>query len=1022
MKRVHSDSFDDHLSIGSKLRKLKSKLFSVLGKNDDIHIEKASSVNNNELDEKRESTPINASFFNNSQGPITARQLQEYYKSLQLENSMLTENLNNTNEKAVKDMSGEWKNAESTNIDLSDNQKDSKSNEIIVLDDEENDDVDIKDSKYEIELPESLESLPYFHQPDPLERANLIQLKRMMELEKYRRYRLNYLREHTRHLNKKGVESNKQSKVTKTYKLPKPTDVPSDRRNKSGIFNLSMLDEVPDNVETDEVKPIDNNPVKKLKFTDTKSEAANFDISDKPRSFKPAPVLTKNEKTSESKKNDIVPKTSQQATKVEKSTISVDEKPSVGFSFGSLKNKDTKLMKHSLETVVDADALNDPSMEVKKPFSFAPSAPSTALPTSTEKESNATSMFGQNTASASLFAPKNATSATDGAGASLFETAMKEKSKEDKPAFSFGKPVEKDSISVPKFSFGKSTDTEKKSESEKPSFSFEKPLESNAKRSHDDISTDAPKAFNFGAPAKSEELSVSKPTSTTTSLFGKKDESKPSESNGTKAFSFGNVAAPKTAETPKFSFGKAATPETLSLENKATIESDSKKDNNSNFAFSALKSDDKPSTSFSFGKSAVPSDDKSQKPAFNFSFNKPDTVDEGKATKPTLTTLGTNTPVLSATNASEPAKFNFATKTDNKDPAGSTQPNESTKPAFSFGENKLPGFGSTASSVTTPGASLSPAPVQNTIPAIGFSSATSTNPIVPQTAFNTSGGEVKKDAPKFNFGLNNSLNKPSESNGTAAETKANETTTVGNMFSFNSNAFPSLDEAKQKALSINQNQSAPAFKFGENANKPSAPVSSGFGAGFGNANNSFNGSVNNNTSFSFGNNNSSSGFGASNSQAVGFGGNANNNTGFGGNNAGFGAGNTGFGGSNTGFGGNNTAFGGNNTGFGSTNGGFGGSSAGMNANGINNMNANTNNGLNANNGFTVNNNNSGFSFGGSGPSSGVNSRASTPNFNFTGSQGQNVDPSAVFGAANANNDVQNTGPGKRRIAYPRRRR
>ncbi|TID23198.1 hypothetical protein CANINC_003215 [Pichia inconspicua] len=1019
MKRVYSDSSDDHTSITSKLRKLKSKLFSVIGKSDEneIHIEKAPLLNDNELGEKRESTPINASFLNTSQGPITARQLQEYYKSLQLENSMLAESLNNTNDKPVKELSGEWKNAESTNIDIDDNQNDNDINDIIVLNDEDKD--DSNDSNNEIELPESLETLPYFHQPDPLERANLIQLKRMMELEKYRRYRLNYLKEHTRHLGKKNAEPKKQNKITKDYRSRKPADVPSDRKNISGIFNLSMIEDVPDTDKVEEIKPIDNNLVKKLKFADTKSKVANFDMANKPRSFKPEPVVEKIVTPVESSKSETsFPK---QDPKADVSNISVEDKPSVGFSFGAKKSDNAQLTKPSLETVVDADLLNAQSTEVKKPIFSTPSAPSTAISSSTEKGSNTASLFGQNKPSANLFTSKDDTSSADGAGSSLFGQT-KTDSKE-KPLFSFNEPVAKDS--VPKFNFAKPTNLQEGVDKKKQSSTFQVPTETGAKRTHDDQSEDiSSKKFSFGAPAKSDELSILKANPPN-------NDTKTTKSIGAEAFSFNTPSTSKPAEIPKFSFDKAPTSNTT-LESKTESKEN---DNKPKFSFGTFKPDDK-SGAFSFGKPATKIDGEPQKPAFSLNSKPAENSTESK--NPPKFNFGTNASVSFETfksgnstvsdsvKADTGSKFNFALNNASKDNTGNKQSNESAKPAFSFGGSngtQFPGLGSTASSVTTPGASVSPAPAQNATPAGGFSFATSNKSSTPQ--FNLGTTNSKTNAPQFNFGMTDTSNKRSL-NEEASTGAKQDTTKVGNIFSFNSNAFPSLEEAKQKALTINQQSSTP-FKFGDNAATPNAPLSNGFGGGFGNSTTQPNSSNNNNTNFGLKANNNASGFGGSNTQ-VGFGNNMNNNTGFGGNSTGFGSSGTGFagssagfGGTTTAFGGSTTAFGGSTTAFGGNNAGFGGNNTGINSNVVTNTNVNPNPGMNANTGFNVNANNSGFSFGGSGPSSGVNSRASTPNFNFTGSQGQNVDPSAIFGA-NGNNDVQNTGPGRRRIAYPRRRR
>lgn len=1029
MKRVRSESSDGSYPVASKFSKLKSKLFSILGRSDNLHIEKVTSLNNIKPNENRESTPLDVSFQNKSQGPITARQLQDYYKSLQLENSMLSENLNNSVEKSKTDnTSGQWKNAESTNIDMENDLKDNENNEIILIDEEDERDSDNID--LDIELPEALEMSPYFHQPDPLERANLVQLKKMMELEKYRRYRLSYLKEHTRHLSSNNGKSVKKNKIAKTPKLPKLKDIPANRKNTAGTFSISLLDTVPDELEKEEIKPIDDNLVKKLKFTDTKSEAANFDLSNKPRSFKPEPVQEKSIPAPEpSQSIESAPITTKIKVSLDTANVSIDDKPSIGFSFGQGNGSDVSKKPVILEAIEDK--------EYKKPNIPSFSVPSTAFSTSTEKESEATAATATATSKApSLFGMKTEEGGkqkpTFSFGAPISEDSIavpkldyglgasktqnqKEVNEPSKPTFSFGAPVSKDSLSIPKFSFGKSTDAEKKSETT-PAFSFGKDSKTgNGKRSLEDANEkdEKPKSsFSFGAPAKTDLSTASKAFS-----FGgsnKKEEkiesSKPfnfglNSTPAAGAYSFGAASESKTAEPAKISFNNASTEKsteksTFSFGGSKTEET--KPGSSFGVSASTVLSTTKSDNAFSFGQPAEKKGEtKIESAKSTFNFNNAPIADANKNKVATTSTFsfGANTTVPSMNFGStgstpipetKPSKsdFSFNGKQESKTTDGPQEKKTKAETTFNFTGgvgSKFPAFGATSSTVTTPGASISPAPGQAGAGSTGFSFGTTNKETTPSAVFGNANPSisVSKPAPTgFSFGTGNvgnafshpvkSANTPPPSGFNATPAANLNQSTAGNMFSFSSSAFPTLDQAKEKAMAMNPSGST----FGANNNNSATSSTGAFGGAFGTSNNSF-GTNNETMNTRFGANSTTSGFGANNNNNIGFGGTvANINAGFGGNNM-----NAGFVGAN------------------------------------NSMNNTINNGF-----INSNSNTSGFNFGGSGPSSTANSRASTPNFNFTGAQGQNVDPSVIFRAGGGTNDGQNQIPGRRKIAYPRRRR
>jgi nucleoporin NUP1 len=1045
MKRVRSDSQDTHddndLGVVAKLAKLKNRIFSVFTKKEKdgdrlVNSRSASNRSYADLNDNDEgegtSTPTNKGFsFQRSQSPITARQLEDYYNSLRKENEALADSLNNS----AVGTKGDWTNAESTNIDYNENQddgqkskstsedhvgntknddndnnneKDTNHGDIILIDDEgDKSSTDFNDGM-SIDEAEQFGMTPLYSQPDPLERANLVQLKKMMELEKYRRYRLSYLREHTRHLNRHANKSGKNVSNSKQFfKLAKKIDVknlPIERRNKSGTFGISLLDTVTDKDDEDEyndansslVKPLDSDPAKKLRFTKESQEdpAANFQISSKTRSFKES----KDEKKEEEGAPDVVPSKvapipslsipTKPITSVQ-DDANANAEPSIGFkfsapkvaeqavsekkeeskptlSFGLPKNDVTKPSfsfdgsakpkelskptftsaseKPIIENIPDEDGLNDASMNVK-------SKSMTPVPKFQFKKEDSDKPAVSQSESVKVPSLFGSSAPTD---KPLFGAPSSEK-KEDKPAFSFGTPASKTSLSLSKPSSDESKDT-----AAKPAFSF-------------GTASKNP-ALNFGFGSGSEPNS-------------KKEESK------VPALDFGTGANCDDDEKPEKEFAEPAT------KRKAPGGGFG-----SNTAVTGGLIFGKPAA----GGDVVSKDEKPVMPAFNFGGAKKE-EEKPEEKKAALFTFGSNNPVPAlniGSGASTPTTATSAAAgTEIKAqppllfgsqpmPATSNAISADTKstpaPAFNFGAN------ATTGSLKLPGASTSNGPAASGFNFSGTANATSGNNTPSESASkpsstfkfgaasnpsalsgfgSTANGNqaTNNSSPGFTFGTaGNNTAAPNASTDATAPNAGSGNTQAGKLFSFSSSKFPPLNAAAKPA------------GFGGMA--PGA--TNGFS--FGTAN------VNNNAS-------------SAPSLAGGFGmNNSNANSGFGSNNN-----------ANSGFGSKNNA----NSGFGINNGSAGG------AFGLNNG--------NADGGFGMNNNNmgamaasapamSGFNFGSntnSATTSNANSRSGTPNFNFTG-QSTSADPAAIFGSGAPNTGMgmgmgnQPGVPGRKK-AYPR---
>ena len=1066
-KRVRSQSFEDNeinndnrsSSVVSKIAKIKDSIFSIFGQKNNQqnypiqqqqqqqqHVNRPSSLpKSSDVIPDRQSTPVFAPgddfSFQYSNGPITARQLEAYYNALKKENEFLSNSMNDS----IANNSVIENNAESTNIvddenSLNKSDKNSVANEndnaIVVFNNDENLNSNISsnsniDDLMIIDDAEKLGLTPLFSQTDPLERANLVQLKKMMELEKYRRYRLSYIKKHTSHINnssakKVGKSVNDKLKYSKYNKKVDFKNLPADRRNKSGVFGISLLDTVPDDtddVKVDEkvddiVKPVDSNPVSKLRFNDN-SKTATFELSSKTRSFIPKPET---EKESPLKKDlpkeeiKIPTKTSisSNLTKVaEPAAIpssgfkfeaakpdvkkSEEKKPTSSFSFGFSKPTEPSASKSDttsttpsfsfgqqkeetdkpatttpsfsfgqsksvpskplfgaksslIEEVVDADALNDPSMDVKSK-ALQPSGFKFGV--STDKSSSETLTGTKLPALFGTTKPSDLTTNADTKPTTPSFLFGKMESTKPTSSFSFGNNATADKLTVPKTnlpSFGVSNTDKKESEKDDkvPTFGANKENSS----------------FSFGgfgstdSAAKPQIAEKTEGTTMPTLNFG--DNSKPSttfkpaEAPKPTSFSFGNTTATETTTkseekkaTPAFNFGIGSANSTKPEENKisgitfgqtATTNSTTKPEENkiSGITFGQSTStnlttkpeETKSTPSFSFGNASTPST--AVKPvSFGFGSSSTPGATKPAESKPASNfNFGANTPVSS---------LNFGMKTDKpKDDPDTIEPSaKRNNTAFGFGGAKstatttLPGFNNIANGATNGStfnfASNKPSTTQ--INGALSANANNANGGTP-SSFNFGSGSNTSSTTNM-FGQSKPLGSGSQPNNVPATS-----TTPGKMFSFNTTAFPPLTAAPNAGLSQSQSPvGTSGFNFGA-TNSNSNIANTGFGAtpnGFGGMNNS----------------------------------NSNGNM----------------------FGGINTA--------------------------NNNMFGNNSNGNGMNNASTT------FNFGGASmPNSQSTTRSGTPNINFSGQAIANVDPSTIFGQQQATPEQMLNRP----RAVPRRRR
>lgn len=1054
MQKLFLGDWKEESPMLSKLRKVRSSILS-----------KLTEKNNKEKDHgpinNGTSTPypiIADSSFLDSQNPITARQLEAYYNSLKVQNEVLTDKLNrssvikgqtsannvdeNTAKRAEK-VSSSWNNAESTNIEQGNSVADANSdipveeNPVIVLDESPEHDTDMDDYSESLGLPQIIS------QPDPLERANLVQLKKMMELEKYRRYRLSYLREHTRHVNRAGINKVSKSimrqKYSKIGKSLNAHNVPKERQNKSGMFGISLLDTVDDTaIESAEqksqpVKPIDDDIGKKLKFPASENPADNFTMPTKAKSF-----------------NAEEPKLGNQTKANENNT----EKT---LSFGSVSNE-KKIFGSNDTAAVPAIKQVDTSIDEKPSaaFSFNPPAPTKAV---TSEPTN----------------PIPASKST--AGSKI-------------PVFSFGNmksPVEaKKEASTPTFNFGKTADLSENGfkkaiienvpdEDGLNDASMDRVVKRKAPSASDlsDQPNKSKKAFSFGSPASSsftipKAPQVSENLSSATNSQPSKPQDVSLEPKVASGFQFGKSASNPSPLGPLLNFGNSKVDDT----SKSSFGSTTATAGKPSFSFGTANSkatdnqkdegsETKPAPKpvFNFGSSVSPNfsldgvnnasgpkldfggsgaQKAAEKPMSLFGGSKNTQVDD--KVKPLFGDLkSTSTPGFTAGSKGGDTKsgFSFGTPSTNsgmdskESGGGAVKVDEQKQPTLSFG---MPPISLTAEKSSGDSAHTKPKfSFGANTPVSSFGSAASLGGNAENKQPNGTSNINTSGDNKFDFGknatstdlINVSKNgqppsAPVSSTGSGFNFNAGPSTpnTTGGFSGFNTSIKPA---ANPKIEEVKSTFGAPAtgFTFGTGASSPSvfgnanSDTNKTFGApgipdtagksAFGNT-----GSTGTN-GFSFGASGGASAFGASqpsNSPTPGAANqqpatgkifSINNNafpslnqtpktamSGFGGASGAAGAGQT------PSFNFSAAPAASNAVGFPSVSSAFGGVT--------NNGNSGPNNMMNMGNVFGGNAGNSGFpntNMNNGGNSSAGNSRSGTPSFNFTGQSG-NVDPSSIF--------------------------
>lgn len=918
---------------------------------------------------------------NTGEPNITAKQLHNYYLTLKNENSSLFNDL------------AEMKTSTRANPELDSFIMNNKDAESTMIKEQLNSVNGSSNKESDIILPSAGDSnktaLTTVYNdsilPDPLERANLIQLKKMMELDRYRKLRMNYLRKHTRHLDRSGIaKMAKDLKEKKKMATPIKSikDVPVKRRNTSGIFGISMLNKLAQDYEDEEedeeeelrkerLKSLKVEPStisQKLKFN-SKSQLDELDTVNKRKTIVPERE-TKLE-TKESEPTQTIPKFA--------SSLNEDTGPSSGFSFGGSapslntpKISESKPMfgtkrKVTIENLVD----NDEVKAEKNTFNFGKAdgkstdATAFSFGKSSEKKEESKPSFSFGVSNGS-----KVSETTTSAPEFKFSGSASEKKEESKQTFSFGAPAaeKKEEPNKPAFSFDAST-TEKKEETNKPAFSFGTPVE----KKEDNVSPVPAPSFSFSGSKTTEKQQDQPNFGISLDQNAQKKESKPAAPfsfNTTKTdkpkevtstFSFGASAEKADASattTPAFSLGTS----TSKNEETATpLFSTGEKKEESKPAFSfgggSEKKENKPTTvpattpSFSFGGMSGSSDYKppgttALTPSFSFG----QSSEKKEETKPSFS-FGQTT----GKKDDKPA-FSFgsgATVTEKKD----------TTPAFSFGhstenandndDNDRP-TKRRAGLEAAPGASFSfgqtsnikkdeSAPVQGDVKAFKFETSANDPPAFSKMGMNNLGVPAKPKPTTSGFSFGENQQQSSSSN---------------NMFGGNSDTKPAFGFGMNKPAE--EKKDTPSFGFNPQSNNGSSNNFS-----FGNNGQASNNN-NNPSGFSFESNNAStSGFGQAPTQQPTTG-----NMGFG-----FGSGPA----SAVTSGGNTP----NTFNFGGTN-------------------NNNNNGNAAAKIFNMNNSNfsSGpqASSGGFGMNQGfTGANAGPPNMNFTGGQAQ-MDPSMVFQA------------------------
>ncbi|ESW97790.1 hypothetical protein KL918_003169 [Ogataea parapolymorpha] len=699
LKRVFSAT-PDPSARPSKLKKITSSILNIFQRPKDASFDTSGSQPSRPNTSIAPNLSLNHDSFRSQSSPITARQLEQYYESIKRENNMLSSRLRDADE-SLK--------AESTSL-----------GDETVLNGTARSPVPPAAAKRKVSASASHPPAKQPKKPttsfsiDPIERAQLIVLKRRMQQDKYRKSRMAYLRDHTRNLVHTSSNTSARSRyvdtsvetiehapelATKTTSVQK---IPKERLNQHGIFK-AVLD-YDDDEDEPEVKKVEVKPLtEKIKFAPKKDVqfaperlATSFDTATKPK---------------------FVPE-----KKPEQPLESAPLKPTPAFTFTD--KKQTESPTFSLQPADSKPKSADSKPDVPSfSLSNGSSAPSVSLPSTAgkneeEEPKRKKFTFGSKPDDSSKPAP--AFSFSTDSQKPLFSFSKPEQQPIQKPeekdhaeskpssAFSFGaKPADSaEKPALPSFSFGSQTKPaveekrEAKSQEEAksapsaafsfgtkaqtPAFSFSKPAEESAK----------PAAPTFSFSSKSE---PSKPESA--KIEPAKPE-EPAKKPETPAFSFGakpaettqNKDEPTKPATPSFSFGSKPTEQ--ATQSAETAKPAFNFSSNSFGAQQAEKEEQKPTESkpFSFGAT---------KPAFSFGSQPSQSAaapasssfgaSTGTAANPASgSVFGSGAPA--STPSSSTSGFSFGAAS--KPAAPAAQP----APAFSFGTSQGFSFGKPANS------------------------------------------------------------------------------------------------------------------------------------------------------------------------------------------------------------------------------------------------------------------------------------------------------------------------------------
>ncbi|KAG7823304.1 hypothetical protein KL909_003327 [Ogataea angusta] len=731
LKRVFSGT-PDPSARPSKLKKLTSSILNIFQRPKDAHLDVSGSQPSRPNTSIAPNLSLNHDSFRSQSSPITARQLEQYYESIKRENNMLSSRLRDADD-SLK--------AESTSL-----------GDETVLNGTARSPAPPAAAKRKAS---ASVSHPLAKQPkkptpsfsiDPIERAQLVVLKRRMQQDKYRKSRMAYLRDHTRNLVHTSSSVSASSKyvdtsvetvehapelATKTTSVQK---IPKERLNQHGIFK-AVLD-YDDTDEEPEAKKVEVKPLtEKIKFAPKKDEqfapeklATSFDTATKPK---------------------FVPE-----KKPEQPLESAPLKPTPAFTFTDKKQTDSPTFSLKAADTVPKSADSKPDVPSFS-LSNGSSAPSVSLPSTagkSEDEEPKRKRFTIGSKPDESSKPAPAFSFNTDSAKPLFSFSKPEQkpeqpeqkgAAESKPssAFSFGaKPADSaDKAALPSFSFGSQT---------KPA--VEKTEEKSQQESKPAPST----AFSFGSKPQTPAVSFSKPADESakpaapTFSFGSKTEPakpEPAKKPETPAFSFGAKPAETTQQkdepnkpaTPSFSFGpKPAEQATQPSETAKPAFSFS---SNSFSAKPAEKDEQKPAEPkpFSFGAA---------KPAFSFgsqpsqaaavpassSFGAP----AGTASNPASGSVF-GSAAQASTPSSSTSGFSFGAAPK---PAAPAAPAAQPAPAFSFGTSQGFAFGKPANSTNGSansagsGSSAFGQPAQPAQPGFGLSGSL-TNPGAGQSVF-----------------------------------------------------------------------------------------------------------------------------------------------------------------------------------------------------------------------------------------------------------------------------------------------